>query len=262
MSTDFDVFSDAVNGGKTVAGFGGNYGMEVFGMSLNVTKQTASIQVRSQQNDAFNIAKHCAQHGVLQTAIVVQEDPPIPAYNGIAVPPKAPPDNPEDATCPETVLDTLEGSIMEISCPFLTNDQIEGFSAKIYREVQLSTEDTESGSYTFSRGGYGVFPGMLYNNQTIHTVEFTYGDLDSQTTTITTGPRFYQPGSAGSDSTYIKRSETLNKTGTVVRSNVSEGRFSVDIEGLGVYDAINGVVDSIHVGDKVEVKILNYPVER
>ena len=252
--------------------------MEVHSLWLNVTIQRSSIQIRSNQNDAYQLAVKAAAHGIVQQAIKLKEDPARPAIASIGsnggvtstqIPYSgdgsfAPPDNPEDSYCPDTILDQLEGSIMEISCPFLTNNQVLDFTSNIANEISssVSTTAARTSSNTYVGGGHTIYPGQKLGSEIVHTVEFTYSDKDSQTVTITTGPKFYQPGSAGNDSTYIKRSENLQKIGVVTGGSAEEGRYAVTIDGLGSFDALNGIIDSVHIGDSVDVKIINYPVER
>lgn len=249
------------NHGVLIAGFGGNLGVEVWGLSLTVSKQTSSIQIRSQNNDAFSIANSVAAQGVNYTALIVREEPACAglAPGGGIVCPTAPPDNETASYCPENLLDTLEGSIIEISTPWLDAQGASEFATNLY--TLISNDVTSAGTYTYSKGGYSMFPGYAFQGAIIHSVEFNYSDRGSQVTTITTGPKYYQSGSAGGDSTYIKRSETINKPGVVIGGDNESGTFSVNVDGLGIYEAINGQIDPIYPGDRVEVKILNFPVE-
>jgi hypothetical protein len=248
--------------GNLVAGFGGNLGIEVWGLNLTYTKQTPCIQIKSQNNDAWSIASSVAAEGVNYSALVVVEEPPCAglAPGGGPVCPVPPPNDETEQYCPETALDTLEGSVIEMSAPWLDKTGAQEFANNLYTLV--STESPDSATYTYARGGQSVYPGMSFNGQIVHSVEFSYADKSSQTTTITTGPKFYQSGSAGGDSRYIKRSETINKPGVVIGGHNESGTFSVNVDGLGIYEAINGQIDPIYPGDRVEVKIMNYPIER
>ena len=259
-STDI-VFGNASHG-VLIAGFGGNLGVEVWDLDLTVSKQTSSIQIRSQNNDAFSIASRVAAQGVNYTALIVREEPPCAglAPGGGVVCPVAPPDNETASYCPENALDTLEGSVIELSAPWLDADGAAAFAENLY--TLISNASNTAGTYTFSKGGYSVFPGNAYAGAIVHSVEFNYSDKGSQVTTITTGPKYYQSGSAGGDSTYIKRTETINKPGVVIGGDNESGTFSVNVDGLGIYAAINGQIDPIYPGDRVEVKIVNFPVER
>lgn len=259
-STDI-VFGNA-NHGVLIAGFGGNLGAEVWGLSLTVSKQTSSIQIRSQNNDAFSIANQVAAQGVNYTALIVREEPPCAglAPGGGIVCPVAPPDNETAQYCPENALDTLEGSVIELSAPWLDADGAANFAENLY--ILISNASNTAGTYTYSKGGYSIFPGQGFQGSFVHSVEFNYSDKGSQVTTITTGPKYYQSGSAGGDSTYIKRSETITKPGVVIGGDNESGTFSVNVDGLGIYEAINGQIDPIYPGDRVSVKIINFPVEK
>ena len=253
------MFGNASHG-KLIAGFGGNLGVEVWALSLTVSKQTSSIQIRSQNNDAFSIANQVANQGVNYTALIVREEPPCAGLApGGVVCPVAPPDDETASYCPENELDTLEGSVIEISAPWLDKNGAANFASNLYNLI--ANDVNSAGTYTYSKGGYSIFPGYAFQGAFVQSVEFNYSDKGSQVTTITTGPKFYQSGSAGGDSTYIKRSETLNKPGVVIGGDNESGTFSVNVDGLGIYEAINGQIDPIYPGDRVEVKIINYPVE-
>ncbi|RKZ85085.1 MAG: hypothetical protein DRQ39_07615, partial [Gammaproteobacteria bacterium] len=172
-----------------------------------------------------------------------------------------PPQNSETASfCPETALDILEGSVIEISTPWLNGDQAQNFANNLFTLV--SNQTNSSATYTYSEGGHYMYPGMSFQGQIAHSIEFNYSDKGNQVTTITTGPKYYQSGSAGGDSRYIKRSETISKPGVVIGGDNESGTFSVSVDGLGIYQAINGQIDPIFSGDRVEVKVMNFPVER
>jgi hypothetical protein len=101
---------------------------------------------------------------------------------------------------------------------------------------------------------------MKFDNGYVQSIEFVYSDRDVVATNITTGPRYYPIGSYP-DSQYVKRSETITRDARVVAGSNSEGAFIVEVDGLGRYEAINTLIEPIYPGDRVEVRVLNVPVE-
>lgn len=266
LGSSFGVAKADPSHGALKAGMGGNMGLEIWTYNATYTKQRASIQVRSQNNDALTQANKIRIAGVQYTPLIMIETPASAGLAGEAgtgpIEPEPPHNDETDQYCPETVLDTLKGSVLEVSTPWLDASGAQDFANKLYTLILSEYNNTVSSVSTLAETGYSALPGMLYNNEVIHSVEFGYSDRDSQTTTITTGPKFFQAGGAGSDSKYIKRSETINKPGVVIGGNNESGTFSVQVEGLGIYEAINGQIDTVYPGDRVDIKIMNFPVER
>lgn len=248
--------------GQLVAGLGGDFGYEVYNTILAYTVQKPSIQVKSVVPEAPIIGTSINNYGMQITAVVITDEPAhtaIASASGTTV--RQPPAPPDDETEPfeaEDPLEELAGSIIEIGAPWLDSSQIGNYASNIYR---MANETGRYKTYTYTEGGYGILPNMKVNGETVHTVDFSYGDRDSVTTNITTGPRYYPVGSY-SESVYIKRSTSISRKARVISGDNSTGLFYVDVNGLGQYQAINGLLEPIFPGDRVEVNILNYPIEK
>lgn len=242
-----------------VIGLAGNdKGFEMSELQLAYTIAKPSIQIRSPHGDAPEIAAGVAAGGVFYDAIVVKEEPAPTAWNGTLVYPPKPPDEEGEKFDADSEIDELEGSVIDIQAGWASAEQAKNMSSNIY---QLINGDSGSfKSYVFESGGYGILPGMLFEGGVVNTVDFTYGDKDSVTTNITTGPTYYPIGSY-SDSYYVKRSETITRNASVVAGSNRDGIFVVDVEGKGVYEAINGLLQPIYPGDRVEVRLINVPTE-
>jgi hypothetical protein len=246
--------------GQMVPGFGGAaHGLEVFDFRLAYTVQRPSIHIRSPHGDAPVIAGNLAQGGVTYTAIKIIDKPAAIGHNGGLVYPPAPPDDETEEYCPETYIESLQGTIIDMSAPFVGEEGAAGLAGNVLRQINSDNGQYETRVYVPS-AGYNVLPGQTIDGLTVHNVELTYADKDSMTINVTLGPRYYQVNSF-SDSKYVKRSETVTRTARVVSGSNAAGEFTVNVEGLGTYNAINSIIDPIFPGDRVEVKILNHPIE-
>jgi len=246
----------------------GTHGMEIFSLYIAYTIQQPSIQVRTAYAGAPGVAASIANAGIFMTPVVVVDAPAPIGYKGLKgyeAPVEQPPpaeDENEEIQCPETIIDNLEGTIVDISAPFLGEEQVGPAAQRIYDYIQA--DDGKYYTLTYTNGGYNILPGMRFNQDgvdgVVHNIEFIYADKDSVATNITIGPAYFE-GNSYSDSKYVKRSVSLTRTATVLEGSNRTGEFVVEVEGLGNFNAFNGLLESIYPGDRVEVKISNFVVE-
>lgn len=244
--------------GEIVAGLGGSVGLELTTLQLSYSISKPSIQVKSPQGDAGVHAANLASRGVLYYPIVVTDTPAATGWNGKIVYPVAPPDEEGQAYDVDSEIDELEGTVLDISAPYCGAEGAAGLSSRIFSLI-----NGDSGQYfslSYRAGGYNLLPGMRLPEGVIQTIEFNYNDGDIMSTNITTGPLYYPVGSYG-DSQYVKRAESFSRDGWVVAGSNADGTFIVNVDGLGRYEAINGELQTIYPGDKVEVRLMNVPVE-
>lgn len=244
--------------GQIVVGIGGNFGIELTNLQLACSIAQPSIQIKSPKGDAVNIASRFASGGIVYSAIIVQDKPAGTGWNGQVVHPPAPPDDEAEAFDVDSPIDELEGTVVDISAPYLGDGGAAQLSSTIHSLINGDAGRYKS--YSFKSGGYGILPGMKYDDSYVQSIEFVYSDRDVVATNITTGPRYYPIGSYP-DSQYVKRSETITRDARVVAGSNSEGAFIVEVDGLGRYEAINTLIEPIYPGDRVEVRVLNVPVE-
>lgn len=261
--------SAGMNRGDIIAGFGDG-ALECQGALLGYSIAKPSIQIRSPYGDAPSIASRIAAGGVTYTPIIIQDIPAPTGWNkgkagtyppppdNVVYPPSSP-DKEGEAYDVDSPIDELEGSVIDLSAPFLGAEGVGKFAVEL--DSLINGDVGTYYSYSFAGGGYGILPGMKFEGGIVHTIEFIYNDKDSISTNITTGPKYYSPGSY-SDSQYVKRTETITRTGRVIYGSNSEGTFFVHIDGRGTFEAINGIAEPIFPGDRVEVKLMNVPVER
>lgn len=247
--------------GEIVVGLGGNNGLELSQLFLHYSISKPSIQIRSPYGDAPAIAATVAAGGVYYSSIVITEKPAGTGWNQSEEPiyPPTPPDLEGESYDVDSKIDELEGSVVDMAAPFLSD------AGAVNLAHVLDSLINETGtyhSYVYAGGGYNLLPGHTINgNEIIQSIEFTYADKDSVTTNITTGPKYYPVGSY-SDSQYVKRSESITRTGLVVAGSNKDGIFIVEVEGRGRYEAILGTIEPVYPGDRVELKIMNVPIEK
>lgn len=242
-------------------GIGGNFGYELKGLYLCYSVQRGSIYFRSYYGDAVGVAAGFVNTGLDYVPLKLIDEPAGAGWNGELVMPVPPSRDETDQICQETPLELLEGNIIDISAPFLNNDEVAKFSAKLKLFIDQDSGIFESASYI--RGGYTILPGQAHPDNdklVVHNVDISYADKDSVLVNVTYGPKYYTTQSFN-DSQYVRRTDTITRTGRVITGDNRKGEFAVEVDGLGVYNAINGMLKPIYPGDRVEVKILNYPVE-
>lgn len=238
-------------------GLAGNFGIEFNGNAiLSYSVQAPSVVLRS-TSSALGAAQTVAGQGIGGQPIVIKEPPPPVALNGQIV--KEPEPREENSTDPvqNNPLEELEGRIVSITAPFLGSEVAE-LSANL-----LATINNSSGKHTtrtYVAGGFSLLPGMVIDGEIVHSIEHKYADKNSVTTTVVTGPSYYQPESFN-DSQYYKQTDTIQRTGRVIAGNNTNGYFYVYIPDLGGVNAINSIIQPVYVGDNVDVKILNFPLE-
>lgn len=244
--------------GRILRGFkGASLGMESYGELISYSVARPSIEINSTGNDALAIASQVASAGVIYTAIILRDSPAKVALNGRNIRIPTPPDEEGQRVEFDTPIDNLEGTVVDISAPFLTDPA--SFCGNLKALI-----NSDNGNYTTKitvGGGYRILPGAAFAGKAVQTVEFKYTHGSEQTSQVTSGPIYYPVGGFG-DSQYVKRSETITRTAKIVSGNNSTGVFGVFVDGLGNYNAINGIMDPLYPGDRVEVRLLNVPVEK
>lgn len=247
--------------GRMILGFkGASLGFETFSSSVSYSAAWPSVAIKSNGNDAYNIAAQFAAAGIVYTAIILQDTPAKIAVNGTNIRIPTPPDEEGTTVDFDTPLDNMNGTVIDISAPFL--DDPSTFCRNLRNLINSETSTTYR-TKIYARGGYNLLPGMAYagSSGAIQTVEFKYTHGGEQTSQVTIGPIYYPIGGF-SDSQYVKRSETITRTAKIVSGSNQSGVFQVYVDGLGHYDAINGILNPLYPGDRVEVRLLNVPIEK
>ncbi len=244
--------------GPIIVGAGSDLGIEGNTALISYNLQKPSIQIRSPKGDAAQIASRVAAGGIIYTPLIYVEKPAPIALDGELIDQPKPNDEEGESYKVDTPLDNLNGSVVDISAPFLDEEGVVKLSSFIKNMINNETGSYKT--YSYSYGGYDLLPGMSFDGGILHSIEYIYTDNDQISTNLTTGPRYYAVGSWG-DSKYIKRTETITKTGKIVAGSNAEGVFLVNVDGQGTFEAISAVESPLYPGDRVDVTIMNVPVE-
>lgn len=244
-----------------VEGLGTSLGYELAtSLLFSYTVQRPSIALKSENTLLLQRAIPIAARGIYMTPIVTQDLPLPIALNGELVQLPAPFDEETNPIIQDSIFDTLIGSILDITLPIFGATGAQEFSALLFQSLNAEDAGTNV-TKVYESGSYNVLPGQVTEDGVVLSVEYTYSDQNSVTTSITTGPRYY-PVQSFNDSQYVKRAETLSRRGTIISGNNATGQFTVSVDGFGQLQALNSVMKPLYPGDSVEVRILNSPIER
>ena len=94
----------------------------------------------------------------------------------------------------------------------------------------------------------------------INEISYSYSDSSSYLITISTGPKYQTVGSFN-DSKYQLRTEDVTRDGVVLQDAGNGAEYVVRVDGFGEITALNMILDDISVGDRVNIRIFNNPVE-
>jgi len=154
--------------------------------------------------------------------------------------------------------DNTNGATIDITLPFCTDQECLQI-AKNFLGLQSGVVNTQSiilGPTSEPRLGQ-----VMPDDSIINEISYSYSDSSQYLITIATGPKYLTAGSFN-DSKYQLRTEDVTREGVVLQDVGNGAEYVVRIEGFGEITALSMVVDDISVGDKVNVRIYNNPVER
>jgi hypothetical protein len=95
----------------------------------------------------------------------------------------------------------------------------------------------------------------------INEINYSYSDSSQYLITVTAGPLYLTAGSFN-DPRYQLQTEDVTREGVVIQDAGDGSTYVVRIEGFGEITALLMVLEDISVGDKVQVRFYNNPVER
>lgn len=158
--------------------------------------------------------------------------------------------------------DNTNGSTIDVTLPFCTDQECLQI-ARNFRDLQNETVVTTSvilGPDSEPRLG-DVFTDDSGNTSIINEINYSYSDSSQYLITVTTGPRFLTAGSFN-DSQYQLQTEETTKEGIIVQDRGDGATYVVRVQGGEEIIALSFVLEDISVGDKVQLRIFNNPVER
>lgn len=161
----------------------------------------------------------------------------------------------EDEDNPYQILiNSMEGSDIRVSLPYLDADECEEMAEKIF---DLQNEISYLTTYTCSPDSKPVL-GQRVGDGVINSIEYSYQDESQYMISVQVGPIWQGLGSWDNS---IRKNGTTRKEAEGVVAMAPIGRLvTVNIEGEGIMTCLNGQMQLLNDGDKVKVSIHNYPM--
>ena len=165
--------------------------------------------------------------------------------------------------------DNTNGSTIDITLPFcygvdntvtppLRGTECLEIAQNFLELQQLITETT---SVVLGPDSTPRLGDRMQDGSTINEISYSYSDSSQYLITLTTGPLYMTSGSFN-DPRYQLQVEDVTREGVVVQDAGDGTTYVVRIEGFGEITALLMVLDDISVGDKVQIRLYNYPVEK
>jgi hypothetical protein len=153
--------------------------------------------------------------------------------------------------------DNTDGFTLDISLPFCEEDDCLLIAQQL---LALQEEDIRTSSIILGPDSNPRLGQLMPDGSVINEISYSYSDSSQYLITISTGPK-YQTVGGFNDSRYQLRTEEVTKEGVVVQDAGNGAEFVVRVDGFGEITALSMILDDISVGDRVNVKIYNNPVE-
>jgi hypothetical protein len=153
--------------------------------------------------------------------------------------------------------DNTDGFTLDISLPFCEEDDCLLIAQQL---LALQEEDIRTSSIILGPDSNPRLGQLMPDGSVINEISYSYSDSSQYLITISTGPK-YQTVGGFNDSRYQLRSEEVTKEGVVIQDAGNGAEFVVRVDGFGEITALSMILDDISVGDRVNVKIYNNPVE-
>jgi hypothetical protein len=151
-----------------------------------------------------------------------------------------------------------QGNIVDVSLPFLSEDDCRGFADELYNMYNESITTYSLVCGPTSEPELGAKVGGLEGR--INNITYSFQDSSSYTINVTVGPTIMNVGS-WSNNLWQKRTEDVSREGIIVWTAGNGVDYLVRVRGLGVYPAVNMTLNAYAPGEKVQVTIHNNPVE-
>lgn len=154
--------------------------------------------------------------------------------------------------------DNTNGATIDVTLPFATADQSLQIARNFLAEQSqiVTTQSVVLGPTSEPRLGEVMPDGSIINE-----ISYSYSDASQYLITVSTGPK-YQTAGSFNDSKYQLRTEDVTREGVVLQDLGNGAEYLVRVEGFGELRALSMIVEDIAVGDRVNVRIYNNPVEK
>jgi len=153
--------------------------------------------------------------------------------------------------------DNTDGFTLDITLPFCEEDDCLLIAQQL---LALQEEDVRTNSIILGPDSEPLLGQLMPDGSVINEISYSYSDSSQYLITISTGPKYQTVGSFN-DSKYQLRTEEVTREGIVVQDVGNGAEYVVRIDGFGEITALTIIMDDISVGDRVNVKIYNNPVE-
>jgi len=153
--------------------------------------------------------------------------------------------------------DNTVGSTIDITLPFCTDQECLQIARNFLAQQNqvITTQSVVLGPTSEPRLGDIVPDGGIINE-----ITYSYSDSSQYLITITTGPKYLTAGSFN-DAKYQLRTEDVTREGVILQDVGNGAEYVVRIVGFGEITALSMILDELSVGDRVNVRIYNNPVE-
>jgi len=200
----------------------------------------------------------------IDTFPIVLDDHPAPmAHNGELV--ESEEDKPdEDAstyqifnkTEGQVILDSLRGGDINVTLPFLNEEQVKTASQRI---LELRQEDIKEITYVCGPECFPRLGAAAPEGGVIDSITYSYQDNSQYVISVQCGPIWQGMGGWGQSVNEAMTSQ-LSLDGMVISAHKNNVDFLVNINRVGKIPCINATKDIICSGDKVKVTVYNHPV--
>lgn len=155
----------------------------------------------------------------------------------------------------QRTVDSLEGTDIQLTLPFLDETGVETVSKTIFDVQQQSEEVT---TYICSPNSR-VDLGQNYQGKIINSISYSYQDSSQYIISVQTGP-IWQGLQSWEQALYQNQTEQVQLEGYVVAVTEDNASCSVNVPRFGSLSCINASPEIIEVGDRVKVTVHNSPV--
>ena len=153
--------------------------------------------------------------------------------------------------------DNTDGFTLDISLPFCEEDDCLLIAQQL---LALQEEDVRTNSIILGPDSNPRLGQLMPDGSVINEISYSYSDSSQYLITLATGPK-YQTVGGFNDSKYQLQATDVTKEGVVIQDAGNGAEYVVRVDGFGEITALTMILDDISVGDRVNVKIHNNPVE-
>ncbi len=153
--------------------------------------------------------------------------------------------------------DNTDGFTLDVTLPFCEEAECLIISQQL---LALQEEDVRTSSIILGPDSDPRLGELMPDGSVINEISYSYSDSSQYLITISTGSKYQTVGSFN-DSKYQLRTEDVTRDGIVIQDAGNGAEYVVRVDGFGEITALSMILDDISVGDRVNVRIFNNPVE-